>query len=328
MVERSERFASVVQQRDDHIFFVLAVAQRARRRLQTVIAARDVIGRVLAKIAQQSKEPVRQFLERVLVNLFEDLKIFVGALVHPREMHFLHSCEPFPKLGATPASARAKPRRQSGPSKDAKRQWTGAPLEQRLVQRGDRVPQLVEMRDDAIGRKRRDRRVGIAEIDRHRRRSGGAGGVDVGLGIPDHHRAPRVAVRRLDRQPQRARIGLVHGKAAAAANRRESVRRRELLQQQPRQSFRLVGADGEAKAGRLEPIERRERAGEQPAFVGDVRLVINAGSRAPARRCAPDRAARPAGRSRARSAPARPRRQAAVRTRERAASVPRASAAH
>ncbi len=93
--------------------------------------------------------------------------------------------------------------------------------------------------------------------------------------IPDHHGAAQIAVGRLDRQPKRARIGLVHGKAAAPANRREAVRRREFFEEQARHGLGLVGADGETKPRRPEPIERRERAGKEAAFVGDMRLIVN-----------------------------------------------------
>jgi hypothetical protein len=89
VVKRPERFADVVQQGDDHVLLVLAVAQGPSRRLEAVIASCDVISDVPAEAVEQPEQPVGQLLQGPLVDPLENLEILVRPLIHPREMHFL-----------------------------------------------------------------------------------------------------------------------------------------------------------------------------------------------------------------------------------------------
>jgi hypothetical protein len=59
-----------------------------------MIVAADVVRRVVAEIAQVVEQTVRQLAQSTLVNVLEDLEVFVGPLVHSGKMHLLHGSLP------------------------------------------------------------------------------------------------------------------------------------------------------------------------------------------------------------------------------------------
>jgi hypothetical protein len=121
------------------------------------------------------------------------------------------------------------------------------------------------MGNDAIGAQLRDRRVGIAEIDRDDGNAGGSGGVDIGARIADHDRVGELAADARDGLDQRRRIRLGDAISVLPADELKAVGDIEGAQQQMRGMLQLVGANGEPAASARRAVERGLDAGKQPA---------------------------------------------------------------
>ena len=171
------------------------------------------------------------------------------------------------------------------------------------------------------------RRVGVAEGDRYHWNAGGLGRIDVGAGIPDHHRALGVAAGLGDRQGDVARIGLAVGECRAPADRGEAPADAELVRAGRRRGARPCWCT--RRAGSPRP-----RAGPAPRPRRDRGASGRTGARrnAPGSRRTAPRAARASApcrrpRSRGGSVPWRRRRSGPAPPRAAVPASPRAPAA-
>jgi len=86
MIVRRKNVADVVQQRAEHGLLVGRVARRARRGLQRMAVAVDLVAeRVSAKALQHGENLVRQSDLMRLPVLVEKLVVLVGAFIHADE---------------------------------------------------------------------------------------------------------------------------------------------------------------------------------------------------------------------------------------------------
>ncbi|CAH1658153.1 hypothetical protein CHELA1G2_11361 [Hyphomicrobiales bacterium] len=141
-------------------------------------------------------------------------------------------------------------------------------------QAGDRVPELVEMMDDAIGPELVDRHFGIAEGNRDDGNARGSCGSDVGERVADHYRCRRIAAGPRDGRGQVAGVWLEHVERIPPADGGKAISHTKQLQKLDGLRLELVRADREHPAGVAEPLEGSLDAGEQPAHVGDMVAVM------------------------------------------------------
>ncbi len=132
----------------------------------------------------------------------------------------------------------------------------------------DRVPERIEMLDDAIRPEIRDRRIGIAEGHTDDRDASVFRRVDIGAAVADHHGAGFVAAGCVDGAQEMTGIGLAEEEGVAAADRLQPGVKTETAEELPRQTFELVGADGKMPARSGEAIERIEEPRKWRAHPG------------------------------------------------------------